>query len=280
MKTDQIAQTAQTELGNTKPIPPKKETKRSRRFCFTINNYSEDEIAQLHKSFDGSKYIIGKEVGDEGTPHLQGYVEFKFGKTLTALKKINNRAHWEIAKGNTDQNVKYCSKEGNFTTNLEVPIDMAEEILKDEYQDVVWKPWQQNVLDIIESKANRRTINWFWEAKGNVGKSFLCLYLDCKYDVIICDGKKGDVFNQINVWRTTYPNRKAPSVIICDIPRSYKDCQISYGCLEKIKDGLIYSGKYEGGKIRMGPVHIICFANHEPDLEELSEDRWNVVEIV
>ena len=105
------------------------------------------------------------------------------------------------------------------------------------------------------------------------------MYLECKYDVIICDGKKGDVFNQLKNWRDAHPNKPAPALIICDIPRSYADCQISYGCLESIKNGLLYSGKYEGGKVKLSPTHIVCFANHKPEKDKLSEDRWNIVNI-
>ena len=52
-------------------------------------------------------------MGEEGTPHLQGYLEFT--KALD-LKRVENllggRAHLEQAKGNQKQNIAYCEKEG------------------------------------------------------------------------------------------------------------------------------------------------------------------------
>lgn len=62
------------------------------------------------------KYIIvGAEVGDQGTPHLQGYVYFKTAKTISAAKKyIGKRAHIEICRGTPEQNIQYCSKESNI----------------------------------------------------------------------------------------------------------------------------------------------------------------------
>lgn len=84
-------------------------------YCFTLNNYTpEDEWSIVGIS---CQYLIyGREVGDSGTPHLQGFIQFpKPGKSLVAMKKLIPRAHFEVTKGNIDQNIEYCSKEGDFT---------------------------------------------------------------------------------------------------------------------------------------------------------------------
>lgn len=82
----------------------------SRRWCFTLNNYSsydEDDLSRLESKF----LIYGKEhCPTTGTPHLQGFVVFAAPKKLAAVKKIHPTAHWEVAKGTTAQNVTYCSK--------------------------------------------------------------------------------------------------------------------------------------------------------------------------
>jgi len=93
--------------GNTKP--PRI---RALRWCYTLNNYEEEEYVYLSTLFSKEKFhVVGKEVGEQGTPHLQGYVEFKNQKDLTALKKINPKIHWEKAKANRASNVAYCTKE-------------------------------------------------------------------------------------------------------------------------------------------------------------------------
>jgi len=92
-----------------------------KRFCFTLNNYTEADIARFVDAVDRLYLIIGKEVGDSGTPHLQGYITFSKNKRLAALRDICGRAHWEQAQGSTDQNIAYCSKDGDFVEYGERP---------------------------------------------------------------------------------------------------------------------------------------------------------------
>jgi len=101
--------------------------KRSRGWCFTLNNYTEEEFKKMS---DGDhiknleKWIIGKEVGESGTKHLQGYYYFKNARALKKMKEIDARAHWETAKGSPKQNLDYCSKDGDYISHnmgIEIP---------------------------------------------------------------------------------------------------------------------------------------------------------------
>lgn len=89
---------------------------RSRSWCFTLNNYVESDEEALKALGSTTKYLIyGREKGESGTPHLQGYVTFKAAKSLRSAKKaINSKCHVAPAKGNAHQNFTYCSKEGDF----------------------------------------------------------------------------------------------------------------------------------------------------------------------
>ena len=102
---------------------------RSRNYCFTLHDYSEEEFqAFLMLVDDGgssqARYVIvGKETcPTSGKLHLQGFLVFFQAKTMSALKKIHPRAHWESCKGTPAQNKTYCSKEGNFEERGECPI--------------------------------------------------------------------------------------------------------------------------------------------------------------
>ena len=88
---------------------------RFRSVCFTINNYSDADVARLEGFFDAGsvKYIIfQRETGTNGTRHLQGYCVSPNAKTTVAWRDfLGGRAHVEKTKGTPEQAKAYCSKE-------------------------------------------------------------------------------------------------------------------------------------------------------------------------
>ena len=66
--------------------------------------------------------VCGKEVAPTtNTPHLQGFVVFHSNKRLTALKKLNSSAYWELCRGSAQSNLDYTTKEGDYETRGEMP---------------------------------------------------------------------------------------------------------------------------------------------------------------
>ena len=152
-------------------------------------------------------------------------------------------------------------------------------ILENEYKPVVWRDWQKKCIEICNSPKENRKIYWLYEKKGNVGKSFLTRYLYLQYKSILASGKQSDVFNQ--ALKYDIENKcQDPDLLLCDIPRTFDTEYVSYGCLEKIKDRLLFSGKYEGGVIfyEQSP-HILCYSNQKPCVEKMSPDRWEIIHI-
>lgn len=94
----------------------KKEEIQAERWVFTWNNYPKDVTDEylLKKFVNATFMIVGKEVGEKGTPHLQGYVEFKSKKRGTTLYKAFPKVNFEIAKGTAEQNITYCGKQEVF----------------------------------------------------------------------------------------------------------------------------------------------------------------------
>lgn len=265
--------TKSQEGGNT--ITP---SSRSRKWTLTVNNPTSEDMSLVSRLSQRSEdWIIGEEVGDEGTPHLQCFFRFKNQVRFSTVKAAVPRGHWEKARGSVQENYRYCSKDGKFTTNI-VPAVRREDLINlvlDSYKDVTWKAWQREVLDILAEPADTRTIHWIHEPTGNVGKSFLAKFLACKPGTILSSGKATDVFNAVN---TTIEKGSPPAIVVCDIPRVCQD-YVSYQCLEKLKDGCLYSGKYEGGLCIFPEVHVVCFSNARPVKEKMSLDRWKIYKI-
>ena len=89
----------------------------ARSVCFTVNNYSPEDEAELQGLGPKGlvKFIIfGKEVGASGTPHLQGYAEASSSRAFSVWRRIiGMRAYVTRAKGTRAQNTAYCSKDGD-----------------------------------------------------------------------------------------------------------------------------------------------------------------------
>ena len=252
--------------GNTKP----RQCSPAVRWCLTFNNYTDDDVKDISSKVPllCKKYIIAKEVGESGTPHLQGYVEFK---TKTRPKNLfSEKIHWEKSKGNALDNSIYCSKDGNVILSHGMP----RPIVKVTY-DMLY-PWQKTVADKyveFEDPLFGREIHWYFEKDGNVGKSVLCKYFIDNCDALVISGNQNDIKHGIATWIDK--RGEAPPIVVLNIPRS-SEGYISYPALEQIKDGFFFSGKYESNSCRFNSPHLICFANHVPDVSQLSADRWKV----
>lgn len=98
----------------------------SSKWCFTLNNFTNDELSIINAFAEGDscKYLIyGKETGSNGTPHLQGYVHFTLPQRLSYLRnQISHRGHYEIARGSPLQASDYCKKDGDYTEHGTLPI--------------------------------------------------------------------------------------------------------------------------------------------------------------
>ncbi len=94
-------------------------SKQSFRYCFTLNNWVDNDeaiLAAVHETH--LNYLIyGKEVSPTtNTPHLQGFLTLKKKISLAGLKKLfGTRYHWEATEGTSLQASTYCKKDGDVT---------------------------------------------------------------------------------------------------------------------------------------------------------------------
>lgn len=98
---------------------------RAKRWCFTLNNYTPQEVelySNLVTASDDVEYIgFGREVGEQGTPHLQGLVVLARRLRLSQVRDLLPRSHLEVMRGSFQQARDYAAKEGDFVSFGEAP---------------------------------------------------------------------------------------------------------------------------------------------------------------
>jgi len=85
---------------------------RSRSYVYTLNNYTKEEEEAV-QALPCSYHVYGRETGDSGTPHLQGFLHFPNARSFPSVKKLIPRAHLEIAR-DVGSAILYSKKDGNI----------------------------------------------------------------------------------------------------------------------------------------------------------------------
>lgn len=167
---------------------------KSRSYVFTFNNWTDEVYNDMIDDFDkyARYYVIGKEVGDSGTPHLQGHVEFKNARSYKAINKKFPGIHTDIRKGTPKQASDYCKKEGDYVEFGELPcqgsrtdLDIVREDVKNgvPMREISQKVGYQGIrmaekmYSYCEMKRNWKThVTWLYGPTGS-GKSKLAAEL-------------------------------------------------------------------------------------------------------
>ena len=143
--------------------------------------------------------------------------------------------------------------------------------------EVVLKPWQKTVFDMIDHPSDR-TLIWIIGIEGNEGKTFLQKYIKQIYGTrrvlkTELNARKSDVAYMLSQTSLT-----CKDIFLFNLLRS--DAEVTYGLLENIKDGYLVSVKYKTKEVKIKiPNVVMVFSNDYPDEKQLSKDRWEVYTI-
>lgn len=148
---------------------------RSRNWVFTINNYTEEDI----KGFEEVKfeYVFQEEKGEQGTPHLQGCIFTPNALTLSGVKKIHNKAHWEIAKGNKIQCIKYCTKSETRNGEIYSNIDYNKYRLKEFTRQSKVDPMIQHKIQLARGSLWADLLDLGYNVTGMNGEEIITCWL-------------------------------------------------------------------------------------------------------
>lgn len=262
-------ETLEISNGNTEQHSKSQPTQ-WKHMCFTWNNYTENDIEILETTFKTFCYMycFQEETGANGTKHLQGVISL-YKRARWSEFGLPKAIHWEKTR-NVTASYLYCSKTETrtgkiFTHNYTVKKELK---ILDEKS---FYDWQTKVIDIISQPPDDRAVYWFWSTAGRTGKSTFAKYLVAKKNALFFEeGRKADIMKLI-----FDADLDDKNLIVIDIPRANRN-KVSYKSIESIKNGMIYSSKYEGGYKLFNSPHVIVFANEPPDEEQLSADRWHI----
>jgi len=296
----------------------KSEMSRAKHWCFTLNNYTEEDVLIVDGLLDACEectYVIyGKEVGESGTPHLQGFISFSKRLRLSQVRTVfPSNPHLEVSR-NPLHAINYCKKDGDFYEfgtwvggqgargDLDAfkdavkagLMDLKEirekhsdvyakytrfclEFVQDHYPrkeivDHILKQWQADLKEVLDGEPDDRTIIFLVDFVGNTGKSWFSHWYSktapsCQ---VLLPGKKADMAFALD---TTI------RVLFVDAPRSKQGDFIQYDFLEDVKNGYVFSTKYESRVKTLSKVHVVVNMNEMPDQTKLSDDRIKIIEV-
>lgn len=291
----------------------------SRGWIFTAFNADSGEVRETLSRCDLVQFACFQEevCPDTARDHLQGYVYFSRKKTRTFCRTLLN-AHWESRRGTHEEAKTYCTKQDTRREGTEpwifgvdpapgcrTDISLARDFILsgatidqiiDEHPEVLAKypgfvatcqrsrisrkrleqmpvlvprlGWQRDLSILLEGPPDPRKIHWRWEETGNTGKSFFALHFKPNESFVVTNGKHADIYYSYGGER----------VIFVDWPRQKLD-SLPYGMLEAFKNGYFVNTKYQSCPFRFPIPHVVVFANFRPDLQAMSQDRWDIVEI-
>lgn len=170
---------------------------KKRAFVCTWNNYPDDWQEILDRMFtEGAiKYMVfGEEVGEQGTKHLQGHIDFVNARTVAGVQKslvsrdikmwIQQAKSTSHARHNRD----YCKKDGEFVEWGEAPQQGKRNDLLEYMEDIKKNPSKTKLQRMIEFPMVMAKYPHFCEEFK---------LLSAKYDTL--DWKDGDAPN-LYIW--------------------------------------------------------------------------------
>lgn len=249
-------------------------TPKSRRYCFTIHNYTVEELARFHvlaESLEKHRFIVyGLEIApDTGTKHIQGYIELNTAQRFTFLHSYINirrndellKFHVDIANGTADQNKKYTSKGGEhfefgepITQGTRTDMVKLKEAIKENpknldhiidsdvtnFQQLKFAQSIQSVYFYHRNPSNPPVVYWISGSTG-AGKTFL-VYRNFADICSVSNSKwPGAGYNQNE----------------CLLFDDFREFDISFNELLKITDRYPYTLERKHGHIPLNSPYIV-----------------------
>lgn len=245
------------------------------------------------------KWIFQKEKGETtGREHFQVKVSLKKRRSAPMVKTTLREAGLSSAHyspemtENDDAGFEYCMKE---ETKIDGP--WSDKDRKPAYkstketQNLVLLKWQMEAVNLLLEQDDREIL-FVVDPKGASGKSTLAAYLRGTRDALQMPGlmtsPKEIIQMTSQLMKIRDPSQR--HIIILDIPRAmlkeemgnkYTSNQwgVLLACLESMKDGLWYDGRYSALMFTTESPRIIVFTNSKPPEKYITKDRIKIISL-
>jgi len=213
-----------------------------------------------------TRCVMQGERGEGGFEHIQIQLRLKKKQRFSWFKHhLDPTVHCETTR-NEDAAYDYCSKNESRIWGPWVYPEPPGAKPKDPMEGLTLFDWQEDLIRTITGPVDPRTIVWYYDPEGGKGKTWMAKHILLNYEACFFQGgKKSDIAYSWN----------GEPVCIFNFARQLEG-HVSYDAIESLKDGLIYSAKYESKAKLYNQPHVIVFANWLPDQTALSEDRWDL----
>lgn len=131
------------------------------------------------------------------------------------------------------------------------------------------RPWQEELLKVLEAPRVDRKIYWIWSTEHETGKSTFCgdwLRAHFKFDFVeLPNMKLADCFQEAS-------KMDMPRVLYYALPKDVEtECsKYVYFTLEKLSDGGLRNfGKNQGGMADLRNASVVVSSNFEPPIDKL-----------
>jgi len=139
-------------------------------------------------------------------------------------------------------------------------------------EDHAPRQWQMDLQGLLSEVPDDRIVYFVVDEKGNQGKTWLAKdyckrHSDAQY---LEPAKKADMAHAL---------QDDLRVLFINITRTSggEKADYIYFFIEAVKDGMVFSPKYESRTKYFGKVHVVVMMNEYPNMKLLSEDRYRLI---
>lgn len=212
-------------------------------------------------------------------PHYQGYFHCKDKKRAKALAVLWNDDFLGIniqaaSSNGKDALQSYAMKEDTRVAGpwADKRIYMGADLWTEAQQPI----WQKQVMTKLNLDPGDRKMMWLYDPVGNNGKTKFAKTLCFRHDAVgLAYGHSTDVLNLVS----KMPGKR---IYVWNLTRA-KPANLSeldlYSAMESVKDGFFINLKYETAQVLMDPPHVVVMANHLPQRQHISADRWDLFKV-